>query len=965
MGMKHSKGLTYLFPMVLLSALSTSPAESFADTLSSGASPNGEQLAFYATLVKETELRRRVNVLFPNPQSIFDGLQAGYVGVRNGNLTFRRRDIVAGHSLAIFSRVYDSRIQYTRDFGPGWRLAWAEEITAGDGGLIYTDGTGARHVFRLASRRETGNLPEALLSDMAIHFGTNGSRESAKVPSNSEIYTAYPATPQFAATTITITGSLAVLHNGIVTRIFKQHLDTTGAPGERVFLLSQVNTSNQTMMLSYRDGLIDAVSDPNGPVFSITRNRLGRVLSAQDHSGRSVSFAYDSNGRLTEAWDIGGNAWTYEYSPHGKLARVIGPNGKDVLRVTYDLMGRVVESESGRKYSLAYDAYETIVTEGTGHTHVFGHSAAGITDRFESTNGVWWRLTLDERNHVTGVRSSSGAYDYSYGSKGEIQQAIEASSAGTRNLIFDYNSSGEITRVSTGTGLSTAIDYAGGLKQMTGTEDPFVFELLPSRKIAFAHRNDTFISADYDSNGYLTALRNDAGVVTFDRDDKGRVSQIHYANGEVNQYSYDDLGNRSSVNFGSGGAVRYKHDPSGNLVEVTVTELNGEVRRQTVQIGDMNQVESITYHGADKLDIDYDSMGRAINFKMGADDVSVEYEGPDRIGRIYSRITGESWSPSTETDKSSGEVIADGRLDVILGDSDGPTQPDYGILGFADINFQPVARDPMEIGVPGLREARQFLAVAEPLLLSDNYSAMTSFEKPSNPVFQPLEYRSTNCCIWLPTGEHCEENYHTAGLCFCGPFLPGGGGCTDPDYSLPGSALPPTVSFIDTLPKRAGNFRWGIADVWYDDSSLGCWELCNGKFRLEGRIEVDDDRSFIIVTQMVPAVGRCRTAPRSDDNIANTFNHEYKHVDKLLDVIDAHNKMLGGQYDTFSKCETAMNNVKSSLNGAHGRERTRQLNHDDHRGERRHAAVCPRSGGPAIEIVCGLDRNYVCTQDFY
>ncbi len=94
---------------------------------SAGPPSSSEWLAFYADLVEETELRRRVNVLHPNPQSILDGLQAGYVNVRRGNLTFRRRDIVAGSGERIyFTRVYDSRIASNRDFGPGWRLSLAE-----------------------------------------------------------------------------------------------------------------------------------------------------------------------------------------------------------------------------------------------------------------------------------------------------------------------------------------------------------------------------------------------------------------------------------------------------------------------------------------------------------------------------------------------------------------------------------------------------------------------------------------------------------------------------------------------------------------------------------------------------------------------------------------------------------------------------------------------------------------------
>ena len=49
---------------------------------------------------------RSIAALFPNPQSIFDGMQVGYVSVRHGNLTFRRRDMVAGtNPLAKFTRV--------------------------------------------------------------------------------------------------------------------------------------------------------------------------------------------------------------------------------------------------------------------------------------------------------------------------------------------------------------------------------------------------------------------------------------------------------------------------------------------------------------------------------------------------------------------------------------------------------------------------------------------------------------------------------------------------------------------------------------------------------------------------------------------------------------------------------------------------------------------------------------------
>ena len=103
---------------------------------------------FVEGLLAET----RASVLHPNRQSVFDGLQMGFVNVSSGNLTFERRDVVVrGRRPVTFSRVYDSRIPENADFGPGWRLSLAEEIVFDAEGAWYVDGGGVRHRFRPVS----------------------------------------------------------------------------------------------------------------------------------------------------------------------------------------------------------------------------------------------------------------------------------------------------------------------------------------------------------------------------------------------------------------------------------------------------------------------------------------------------------------------------------------------------------------------------------------------------------------------------------------------------------------------------------------------------------------------------------------------------------------------------------------------------------------------------------------------
>ena len=432
---------------------------------------------------------------------------------------------------------------------------------------------------------------------------------------------------------------------------------------------------------------------------------------------------------------MAGNVWRYEYGSHETLTRMIGPNGKDVLRIGYDASGRVMQSHSGREYSFSYASDETVVTEGVGHVHVFGHDATGITNRFDSTNGNWWRLELDERNRVTTMQSSNGEHRIDYGPHGEITNVVEIAPDGIESRAYQHDEEGRIVGVSSQDGTLTTVDCGGSNTRISGPTEQIAFEVLSSGRISQVEQNGSFIRADYDNEGNLSAFHSGASTVQFSHDFMGRVSGTQYTNGDINRYQYDALGNRSSIDFSSGGAVRYTHDAAGNIVEVVVTERHGEQKRQEVRIGDMNRVENITYEGMGSLDVVYDEMGRAVSFDTGGDVISVEYAGPDRIGRIASQASGAVWSPNEgKAGKRNIEEATDAHREILQNDSSVSSQPDYGIVAFDGISFAVEARDPMDLGVQGLSEARRVFAVAEPLISSNEHGAMMDFEKEVDPI---------------------------------------------------------------------------------------------------------------------------------------------------------------------------------------------------------------------------------------
>ena len=174
----------------------------------------------------------------------------------------------------------------------------------------------------------------------------------------------------------------------------------------------------------------------------------------------------------------------------------------------------------------------------------------------------------------------------------------------------------------------------------------------------------------------------------------------------------------------------------------------------------MNRVERIVYEGAHTLDIGYDRMGQPVAFDDGTERVSATYDDFGRLTRLQS-AAGAVWRPDdAKAPPAFGRSFTARRLATLSRDAVGASQPEYGVASFAETTFAPAPRDPLEARVPGLAAARDLLAVAAPLFDANGDAAVQGFEKPSNPVFQPAEYRSTNCCV--PYSSTCGG--------FCDPF---------------------------------------------------------------------------------------------------------------------------------------------------------------------------------------------------
>lgn len=429
----------------------------------------------------------------------------------------------------------------------------------------------------------------------------------------------------------------------------------------------------------------------------------------------------------------------------------------------YGPSGRVVLSRTGREYRFHYSGSSTTVAEGTGHDHVFEQNDAGATVAFRSTSGIAWSLTLDPLNRIREIAARDRVLRYAYSDESSIAEIVEETAAGRNRSRFAYDDAGRLIEAISDRDGAVGVHYRRGWTSLSGSFQ-LEYAMVPTGVVA-VYDGHSWIDAEHATRGGLTALyRNDQSAY-FERDPTGRITGTRHVTGDEARYFHDDLGNRRVAEYGGGGSVRYVHDAAGNIVEVEVAAPDGTVYRQRVTVGSMNRVEQVHYMGLHTLRVEYDGMGRAVAFDTGNDTVFVEYNARGGLARLISKATGLEWEPEDAMGPAMPNL--DPRRAVLSGDPLVSGHPEYGVVAFTETTFELHVRDALELGVPGLVEARRLQAVAASLLTEDGAYAVADFERASNPVFQPPQYLATNCCIPVP-GEPL----------FCWPwgYGPGGGG---------------------------------------------------------------------------------------------------------------------------------------------------------------------------------------------
>lgn len=362
--------------------------------------------------------------------------------------------------------------------------------------------------------------------------------------------------------------------------------------------------------------LPSSVTDPVGAVTELSYDD-GRLAKVVDPDGVAQRYRYDDTGDLVAVTDGGGAETTFEYDEAGRVVGSATPEGAR-SQASFDDAGRV-------EVAGAPDGTRT----------AFSYNTAGQPTAVISPEGVS-SFAYDEDGQLAAQTDPTGArVDYGY-TDGDV----------TAVGVTPSGSSGSLAVALTGD------DYGGFSARGPGGETRVVAysDGRPSEIDLPGGRRE---SLSYDAGGRMTEVRIDGVLAaSYAYDPIGRLVRSEDGDGLVEERSYDPAGRLIEIRYPDGTAWSATWSLGGRIESVT----DPEGRQTTWSYDDAGRVDAMTSPMGSTVQVQHDDDGRvtglteqrgvswAFRYDAGgrlatADTPAgpVDYEW-DRAGRLVSRV---------------------------------------------------------------------------------------------------------------------------------------------------------------------------------------------------------------------------------------------------------------------------------------------------------------------------------------
>ena len=312
---------------------------------------------------------------------------------------------------------------------------------------------------------------------------------------------------------------------------------------QRGNLLSISDSNQNTLSLHYIDNteVIESIETTGGKKLKF-EYQDNKIASITDHIGRTMHYYYKGE-LLTKVKDRNYGITTYTYDENGYINSITDANGKMYIENKFDKKGRVIwqKFNESQEIFITYNEKEKVNT--------FYYSADDASEQFYYNNKLL----------VTKIVKQDGSieeYDYD---KWENKILIKDGNGNITKRVYDKNANMIL--------LENPDDTKESWKY---NENGFVIQHIKA--------NEQNIFTEYDQNNNIIKqkeqLQNENYAVTeYQRDSKGRITQIKDANGFVTKYIYRSEQNHLPTEIiNAHHTIKIEYDDVGRKVSQTIDD---------------------------------------------------------------------------------------------------------------------------------------------------------------------------------------------------------------------------------------------------------------------------------------------------------------------------------------------------------------------------------------------------------
>jgi YD repeat-containing protein len=330
-------------------------------------------------------------------------------------------------------------------------------------------------------------------------------------------------------------------------------------------------------------GNMTSKTDKRGFTTSYTFDNLNRMTVSTSPLGLTETTTYDEVGNPLTYTDKNGNTTTYAYDCMNQNTSIINalgftenftfkPDGKPATRV----------DERGGTTIWGYDCcHPSFKTDPLGNTELYGYDPVGNRISFTDRNGNITQNTFDLMNRVIQeslplgnlviiTRDGEGnilirqdannnIVHNSYSPRNELISIIYPDLT-TKNYTYDGN------------GNLLSASYTGGIGDNT-TYNYDALNRLTSETTNFGPLFSKTINYNYDANDNLTMAGSETGTVNYSYDADNRLVQITDQSGMVTSFELDNNGNQTAIHYPNGVTTYSVFDALNRVITVTTTDM--------------------------------------------------------------------------------------------------------------------------------------------------------------------------------------------------------------------------------------------------------------------------------------------------------------------------------------------------------------------------------------------------------